>query len=80
MRAISIKTEYLKNPLGIDIKNPRIFWNCEDGKKQSAYQIVSDKWDSGKVETDSMHVSFPIEIAERESHSYSLQYRECTGP
>ena len=32
MKAINIKTEYLKNPLGIDIENPRIMWNCEDGE------------------------------------------------
>ena len=54
MKAINIKTEYLKNPIGIDIQNPRIFWNCDSGIKQTAYRIVSEKWDSGKVETDSM--------------------------
>ena len=73
MKAINIKTEYLKNPLGIDIKNPRIFWNCEGGKKQTACQIISDKWDSGKVETDSMHMSFPLEIAERERVNFRIR-------
>ena len=73
MKAINIKTEYLKNPLGIDIKNPRIFWNCEGGKKQSAYQIITDKWDSGKIESDSMHVSFPFEISERERVNFKIK-------
>ena len=52
MKAINLKTEYLVNPIGIDIKNPRLMWNCEGGKKQTAYRIiaVSDGktvWDSG---------------------------------
>lgn len=31
MKAINIKCEYLKNPIGIDIESPRIMWNCEGG-------------------------------------------------
>ena len=48
MKAINIKTEYLKNPTGIDILNPRIFWNCDGGIRQTAYRIISERWDSGK--------------------------------
>ena len=55
MKAIRLRTEYLVNPLGIDVQHPRLMWNCEGGVKQSAYQIVTDNWDSGKVETSSMH-------------------------
>lgn len=65
MRAIHLRTEYLKNPMGIDIKRPRLFWNCEGGVKQSAYQIyaVNEKntvvWDTGKVESDTMtHIPY----------------------
>lgn len=29
MRAINLQTEYLKNPMGIDIRQPRFYWNCE---------------------------------------------------
>ena len=36
MKAINLKTEYLIDPIGIDIKNPRLMWNCEGGKKQTA--------------------------------------------
>ena len=28
MKAINLRTEYLINPIGIDIQNPRLFWNC----------------------------------------------------
>ena len=41
MKAINLKTEYLVNPIGIDIKNPRLMWNCEGGKKQTAYRIIA---------------------------------------
>lgn len=60
MKAIRLKTEYLSNPIGIDIDMPRLFWNCEGGTKQTAYQLtaVTDDgktlWDSGKRESASM--------------------------
>ena len=60
MRAIRLKTEHLFDPVGVDFAAPRLFWNCEGGKKQTAYQIIAADdggkilWDSGKVETDSM--------------------------
>ena len=40
MRAVNLKTEYLKDPMGIDIVHPRLFWNCGGGTAQTAYQIV----------------------------------------
>ena len=33
MQAIRLRTEYLENPLGLDIRKPRLMWNCEDGIK-----------------------------------------------
>lgn len=41
MKAINLKTEYLINPIGIDIEHPRLFWNCDIGVKQTAYRIVA---------------------------------------
>ena len=54
MRAVNIQIEHLKNPIGIDIQTPQLTWNCEDGKKQTAYEIeavVSGKivYSSGKI-------------------------------
>lgn len=59
MKAIRLRTEYLKNPMGIDILRPRLFWNCEDGVTQTAYQILAETdgkavWDSGKVISSQM--------------------------
>ena len=64
MKPIRLKTEHLFDPIGVDFSAPRLYWNCEGGVKQTAYQIlaVDDAgnvlWDSGKVETDSMEVSW----------------------
>ena len=62
MKAINLKTEYLTNPIGIDVTEPRVSWNCEGGVKQSAYQIIAkdvdgdEVWNSGKVESNQMHL------------------------
>lgn len=63
----NLRCEYLENPLGIDMQNPRFSWNIITEKRgilQSAYRIlVSDSrkglmkeagniWDSGKVTSD----------------------------
>ena len=64
MKAIRLKTEYLKNPLGIDFTAPRLFWNCADGVRQTAYQVICHDenenllWDSGKIESGSMHTIY----------------------
>jgi len=64
MKAINLRTEYLRDPLGIDIVHPRLSWNCEDGIKQTAYQIIAKVngetvWNSGKVESSSMtHIPY----------------------
>ena len=41
MRIINIKTEYLKNPLGIDALHPVLTWNLEgeDIRFQKAFEI-----------------------------------------
>ncbi|MDD4990668.1 MAG: family 78 glycoside hydrolase catalytic domain [Paludibacter sp.] len=59
----NLRTEYLHNPIGIDVKTPRFSWELaatERGAKQTAYEITitSDKagstpvWTSGKVVSD----------------------------
>lgn len=64
MKAIRLRTEYLKNPMGIDIPAPRLFWNCQGGVRQTAYQITAETggsviWDSGRVESAQMtHIPY----------------------
>ena len=62
-----MKCEYLSNPEGIDVTNPRLSWKLESperGQVQKAYRILvassptvlqqnkGDFWDSGRQDTD----------------------------
>ncbi len=70
----TLTCEYLDNPLGIDVVEPRLSWmlqSAERGERQTAYHVlVADSparlaadqgnlWDSGKVASDqSVHVVY----------------------
>ena len=62
-----LRTEQLRNPLGIDVRQPRLGWRIESDEQnvmQTAYHILvassadllaqekGDIWDSGKIESD----------------------------
>lgn len=63
-----LRCEYERNPLGIDVRKPRLSWKLvseQRGVVQSAYQLrVTDEqgevvWETGKVLSDqSVHVSY----------------------
>lgn len=77
MKAITLRTEYLINPIGIDIRHPRLFWNCEGGTKQTAYRIIAKTgdrivWDSGKIASDSMHADYPNDLASRQRVEWNV--------
>ena len=77
MKAINLRTEYLTNPIGIDIKNPRLMWNCDGGKKQTAYRILAicdeqTVWDSGKVQSSSMRAEYPLPPKSRQKIEWSI--------
>ena len=80
MKAINVRVDYLKNPLGLVNASPRFYWNCDGGVSQSAYQIVCLReeeviWDSGKVPSSSMtHISYEgKELKSRDSVEFSIQ-------
>ena len=88
MNAVNLKTEYLRNPLGIDNVKPRLSWNCEGGSKQTAYQIVAKVngetvWNSGKVQSSSMtHISYEgraLKSRERVNWSVKLWNENSEG-
>lgn len=71
MQAIHLKTEHMKNPIGIDIKRPYLSWTCRDGKRQTAYEIEavcgeSTVWNSGKVLTNRMNTLFGAPLKSRQ--------------
>ena len=64
MKAVRLRTEQMINPLGIDIEHPLISWNCEDGIRQTAYEVQVYRndailWDSPKTPGSTMQVSLP---------------------
>src|SRR5215218_3625894 len=70
----ALKTEYVENPLGIDISHPRFSWSLvskQRNQSQSAYEIIlSDDlkeinvgkgklWQTGKVmSSQSLHIEY----------------------
>ena len=77
MKAINLKCEYLVNPMGIDIQNPRLMWNCDGGIKQTAFRIIAKTgekivWDSGKVNSSSMRAEYPHKLKSRERVEWTV--------
>ncbi|MBM3295697.1 MAG: alpha-L-rhamnosidase, partial [Candidatus Aminicenantes bacterium] len=69
--AVGLKCEYLTDPLGLDVRAPRLFWtlvHASRGQSQRAFQILvstlpgcarGDMWDSGKVSSpETTHVVY----------------------
>ncbi len=79
MKAIRLRTEYLFDPLGVDFQHPRLMWNCEGGKKQTAYQIVTGSWDSGRVESASMRAEYPKPLPDRERVNWRVRLWDENG-
>ncbi|MBO4414198.1 MAG: family 78 glycoside hydrolase catalytic domain [Clostridia bacterium] len=79
MKATRLRTEYLRDPIGVDFEKPRLMWNCEDGIKQTAYQIVTDKWDSGKVTSRSMYAEYPEKLRDRERVAWRVRLWDENG-
>lgn len=86
IKAINLKTEYLQNPLGIDIVRPRFMWNVDGAVKQTAYQIIAKVngktvWNSGKVESSAMtHIPYGgYELHSRERVNWSVKLWDENG-
>lgn len=62
MKVTNVLTEYLKNPIGIDIISPRIMWNLEGVRRQDAFEIFykvnGKEHTSGIINSNSMHYDF----------------------
>ena len=69
-----LRCEYLENPIGLDVAEPRFSWRMESdarGARQTARQVqvattpdilaasTGDAWDTGRVEDDqSLHIVY----------------------
>ncbi|NOY58491.1 MAG: hypothetical protein GXO75_06110, partial [Calditrichaeota bacterium] len=74
LTATNLRCEYLKNPLGIDVEQPRLGWMLDSGgqsQEQAGYRIIvadsrekleknnGNLWDSGKVQSNqSVHIVY----------------------
>lgn len=70
MKAINLQIENLTCPMGIDMRNPRLTWICDEGKKQTAYQVIVKEgkevlFDSGKVQSSSMNCILSVPYRSR---------------
>lgn len=84
MQAIRLRTEYLKNPLGLGIRTPRIFWNDEGVVTQTAYQVVATKngevyLDTGKVASSSMRYDFKEGFSSRDRVEFRVRIWDENG-
>ena len=84
MKAVRLKTEFLFDPIGIDMQKPRLFWNCEGGKTQTAYRIQAESdgktvWDSGKAASSSMHAEYPYALASRQRVTWKVKLWDEEG-
>ena len=82
---VKLQTEYMDNPLGIDVEKPRLSWQMQSsviGQKQTAYQVLMAEskeklaageyaWDSGKVDSgDSVDIRYDGKDALKASTRY----------
>lgn len=85
MKIVIIKTEYLINPLGLEIAHPHITWNVkgEDIKFQKAFEIVYqvNNGEEKKIlkETSSTRYEFEEELKSRDYVSYKVRVQNELG-
>ncbi len=78
MQAVRLRTEQMKNPMGISIEHPHLSWICQDGITQSAYEISAETngkevWNSGIVKTNRMNARFQGKVAGRQRIAWKVR-------
>ena len=89
LEVFDLRCEYLKNPEGVDVKNPRLFWklkSIEKGQLQTAYRIivasspeqlaknVGDIYDSKLVKSsNNTHVELNVALQSGRNYFWKVQ-------
>ncbi|MBO4363043.1 MAG: family 78 glycoside hydrolase catalytic domain [Clostridia bacterium] len=84
MKAIDLRTGYLKNPLGVGFAEPVLTWTACGGKKQTAYELRAFvngelKVDTGVVNTSSMRFRFPHALRSRDTVTWNVTLWDENG-
>lgn len=78
LKAVRLRTEYLTNPIGIDIVHPQLSWNLSgESKKQTAFEIRAahqvseldtgaDIWNEKKQSSKMVGIAYEPEVHSRE--------------
>lgn len=84
MYAIKLRTEHMKNPVGIDVQKPFLSWIAKDGITQKAYEISAfsdgkEIWNSGIVYTNIMHAVFRKDLKSRQVVTWKVRLWDETN-
>ena len=84
MNAIGLRTEHRKNPVGIGERAPFLSWTCENGIRQTAYEISAFRdgaeiWNSGRVETNRMNARYEGEAGSRDRICWRVRLWDENG-
>lgn len=87
IEAYDLQTEYLTDPLGIDMQYPSFTWKVIGAELQKAYQIIAERegqviYDSGKIYSEKMRHKYPYLLSSREAVAWKIRLwdeREVVG-
>lgn len=78
MRAISLRTNHLTTPIGMDGGKLFLSWQCAEGIYQTAYEIEliangTVLWSSGKVSGSKMHTETSVNVSSKIRGSWKIR-------
>ncbi len=82
IQAIQLRTEYLENPMGIDILSPRVFWRVTGARKQTGCRIEyirNGETVIREAATDAMWAVCPLELHSRDAVRWRVQLADEHG-
>ena len=83
MEINNITVEYLKNPIGIDIRSPRVCWLLKDIKEQKSFEIIYKVNDGEEKikhhDTSNMYYDFEEEFNSRDIVTFRIKVKDQDG-
>lgn len=84
IRAVDLRTEYMNNPVGLDIISPRLSWTAFGGKKQTSYALRV-RVDGGEPKlictenSDLMHHDLTLAMPSRAVVDWQVRLKDENG-